>query len=201
MKIAIIGAGNIGGTLGEKWAAAGHLIVFGVRDPHADKVRAQLARVGRDATASHIPEAVPGAEAVLFAVPGRAMEETIAQIGPALNGKILIDAGNSVAAPVMHSLDALRHAAPDSPLFRAFSSLGWENFAEPVLEGQQVDLFYCGDDDPARAAVEGLIAAVGLRPIYLGGPDQAAHIDNLTRLWFLLTRTYGRHAALKLLAG
>ena len=32
MKIAVLGAGNIGGTLGKKWLAAGHEVVFGVRD-------------------------------------------------------------------------------------------------------------------------------------------------------------------------
>ncbi|MGC1752755.1 MAG: NAD(P)-binding domain-containing protein [Trebonia sp.] len=32
MKIAVIGKGNIGGTLGSKWRAAGHDVVFGARD-------------------------------------------------------------------------------------------------------------------------------------------------------------------------
>ena len=33
MRIAIIGTGNVGGTLGRAWARQGHEIVFGVRDP------------------------------------------------------------------------------------------------------------------------------------------------------------------------
>lgn len=33
MKIAVIGAGNVGGALGTLWAAKGHEIMFGVRDP------------------------------------------------------------------------------------------------------------------------------------------------------------------------
>jgi predicted dinucleotide-binding enzyme len=37
INIAILGAGHIGGTLGRKWAAAGHDIFFGVRDP--EKIR------------------------------------------------------------------------------------------------------------------------------------------------------------------
>jgi 8-hydroxy-5-deazaflavin:NADPH oxidoreductase len=46
MQIAILGAGNIGRTLGAKWAAAGHAVVFGVRDPGSDKARAALGEVG-----------------------------------------------------------------------------------------------------------------------------------------------------------
>ena len=33
MKIAVIGAGNIGGTIGAKWASQNHEVYFGVRDP------------------------------------------------------------------------------------------------------------------------------------------------------------------------
>ena len=40
MKIAILGAGNIGGTLGKKWLKAGHEVIFGVRDIRSAKTRA-----------------------------------------------------------------------------------------------------------------------------------------------------------------
>ncbi len=33
MNTAILGAGNIGATLGKKWANAGHRVMFGSRDP------------------------------------------------------------------------------------------------------------------------------------------------------------------------
>lgn len=32
MRIAVIGAGNVGGTLGRRWAALGHQVTFGVRE-------------------------------------------------------------------------------------------------------------------------------------------------------------------------
>lgn len=192
MKIATIGTGNIGGTLGRQWAAAGHDIVFGARDPEAPKVRALLAEVGQGATAASVSAAVTQADAVLFAIPGRAMSETIAQLGDQLNGKILLDATNNVGGQPMHNLDALRQAAPDSPLFRAFSTLGWENFAEPVIDGQQVDLFYCGDAGAGETAVNQLIRDIGLRPIYLGGVEQVELIDAMTRLWFALAFQQGK---------
>jgi len=203
MNISIIGAGNIGGTLGRKWAAAGHTVVFGVRDPQAEKVRSLLAQIEGKVTAVAIPDMV------LLALPGRAVAEAIAQWGGQLNGKIVIDATNNVGQQPMHSLDQLRPAAPGSPLFRAFSTLGWENFAEPVIDGVQVDLFYCGDSGAGETAVSthsgpavaSLITDVGLRPIYIGGLEQADLLDTLTRLWFTLAfqQGRGRHLALKLL--
>ena len=46
MEIGIIGAGNVGGTLGRRWAQAGHAVVFGVRDPNDERVRTLLAAAG-----------------------------------------------------------------------------------------------------------------------------------------------------------
>ena len=46
MKLAIIGAGSVGGTLGTAWAQkkAGHEIFFGVRDPSPTKFEHCCAR-------------------------------------------------------------------------------------------------------------------------------------------------------------
>lgn len=101
----------------------------------------------------------------------------------------------------MHQLGLLRQSAPDSPLFRAFSNLGWENFAEPTLAGQQIDLFYCGDEGAGQTTVHSLIADIGLRPVYLGDDRQADTVDALTRLWFTLAlqKGYGRRLAFKML--
>ena len=60
MKIAIVGTGNIGGTLGGKWAAAGHEVVFGTRQAGAEKVQGVLAQVGHGVTAvSPHPTSLP----------------------------------------------------------------------------------------------------------------------------------------------
>jgi 8-hydroxy-5-deazaflavin:NADPH oxidoreductase len=188
MRIAVIGAGNIGGTLGQKWAGQGHTVVYGVRDPAG--VRAEL---GAEVTAVSPSAAVAQADVVLFAIPGRAVTAVLAEMGDALDGKIIIDATNQVGQPVMHSLDALRQAAPTSPLYRAFSTLGWENFANPVLGGQVVDLFYCGEgDEAANTVVFQLISDIGLNPIYIGGQNQTDILDALTRLWFTLGLQQGR---------
>jgi len=199
MKIAILGAGNIGGTLGRKWAAAGHEVVFGVRDPGSAKARAALESAGTGARAASLAEAAAFGEVVLFSIPSGTVAEIARALGRVLDGKILIDATNNFAGPVINNLAALQAVAPGANLFRAFNSLGWELFANPILDGQQVDMFYSGPDGESRRQVETLIAEVGLRPLWVGGNDQVTLVDNLGALWVnqVFRHSWSRRTALK----
>jgi len=201
MNIAVIGSGKIGGTLAKKWAAAGHQVVIGARDPAKAEVQQVAKDVGGKATS--IDEAVRGADAVLFAVPGAAMAGTVAGLGAALNDKLVIDATNNIGAPVVNSIGAISAAAPTAAVYRAFNIYGFENFAQPVLNGVQADLFFAGTDGAPRERAEQLIADVGLHPVWLGGPDHAELTDQFLRIWFTLVfeQKKGRRLAFKLLSG
>jgi predicted dinucleotide-binding enzyme len=206
MKITIIGTGNIGAALGQGWVREGHEVIYGTRDTAAAKVRAlleSLTALGGRAEVMPVAEAISAGQAVVFAIPGGAMDETITANSAQLDGKIVIDAGNNVGQAELNSLAAFAGHTPAVKYFRAFSNLGWENFTEPVIHGEQVDLFYCGDPGDAQSQVEGLITDLGLRPIYVGGREAVGAVDGLTRLWFALVfqRGYSRHTAFKLLAG
>ena len=188
LDIAVIGAGNIGRTLGAKWATAGHEVVYGVRSP------------GAPDTAS-VRDAVAGAEVVLLAVPGQAAKEVLAALGTALAGKVVIDASNDIQGTgKLHALAELTDAA--HPV-RAFNTLGWENFADPDFDGVTADLFYAAEEGNAKEVADRLIADVGLRPVWLGGVDAFDLVDSLTRLWFTLAfqRKLGRRLAFKMLGG
>lgn len=199
MDIAVLGTGNIGGTLGRAWARAGHRVVFGTRDAAGDRARALAAEgVAVDSVAA----AVAHGAVVLFAVPGPAMQAVIDAHAPALAGRIVIDATNKIRAQEMSSVGALAARVPTAHVFRAFNTLGWENFAQPRLGGERADLFYCGPDEAAaRAAVEALIADVGLRPVRVGGLDQVDVLDGVLRLWFALAmgQGMGRRLAFRVL--
>jgi len=69
VKIAISGAGNVGGTLGQAWAARGHDIVFGVRHPDDEKIKTLVQATGSKARAMSVRDAVAGAEVVVLATP------------------------------------------------------------------------------------------------------------------------------------
>ncbi|HLC05940.1 MAG TPA: NAD(P)-binding domain-containing protein [Anaerolineales bacterium] len=193
MRIAVIGKGKIGGTLGSKWLAAGHDVVFGVRTP-APSAPSQ----------APVADAIKQAEVVLFAVPASAMASILDAHSADLGGKILIDATNNMPGPTMSSVRRLTAQAPSSKVFRAFNSLGWENFANPTFGKDRADLFYCGPGDAdASRIVEELVEAVGLRPMRVGGLDKVELVDSVTRLWFALATgmNMGRHTAFKVLSG
>ena len=202
MRIAVLGTGNIGGTLGAKWAAAGHRVVFGARDPGSPKTRAALGTAGAGAQVDTPAGAVAGAEVVVFAIPGAAMAETVGALGAGLNGKIVIDTTNQFGQPTINAIAAIAAAAPQATIVRAFNSLGWENFAEPVADGVQVDLLYCGPDGAAREVAERLIADIGLRPVRVGDLAQAPLVDNVGALWVALVfgQKLGRRLSFKVLA-
>jgi predicted dinucleotide-binding enzyme len=198
VRVAVIGAGNIGGTLGRKWVAAGHDVRFGVASPGKyDDLRAAGATVG------DVHDAVDGADAVVLAVPGAAVPDVLAQAAPALGGAVVVDATNNVGGGgALNASAAVATVAPGAAYVRAFSTLGWENFATPTYAGgERADLFYAGPDGAPQRVVEQLIEDVGLRPVRVGGPDQVETIDGVTRLWFALVmgQHRPRHTAFRVL--
>jgi hypothetical protein len=94
-----------------------------------------------------------------------------------------------MGAPTADASQQILAAAPRAHYVRAFNSLGWENFADPLFDGVPADLFFSA---PAadRAAVEELITGVGLRPVYLGEGKQDV-VDAVLPLWFTLTQARG----------
>lgn len=186
MRIAVIGAGNIGRTLGSKWTAAGHEVCYGVRKP------------GGPGTAT-VADAVADTDVVVLAVPGAAAKGLVAWLGSDLVDKVVIDATNDVqGSGKLHALDELAEGA--HPV-RAFNTLGWENFAEPVVGGVTADLLYAAEECVAMDTAERLIRDVGLEPVRVGGVEAFDVVDCVTRLWFTLAlqRKLGRRLAFKVL--
>ena len=106
MKIGIIGAGNIGRTLGQTWAAAGHDVAYGVRTPD-DPKHAALTESGAIVA---LAAAVAQADVLVLSLPGQAVAQFAADMGDALNGKVIIDATNNVGAPVLNRTEDIANA-------------------------------------------------------------------------------------------
>ena len=96
MKIAVIGIGNVGGTLGLAWAKAGHEVIFGVRDPTSEKVKTLLENTGSNARVTEVSEAAAAAEIVVFATPWLATEDAVQTAGD-LEGKLVVDCTNPIS--------------------------------------------------------------------------------------------------------
>ena len=80
MKIAVLGAGRVGSTLGQLWHAAGHDVTFAARG--AARPRALAAELGERAHAASVAGAVADAEVVLVAVPGPVVTDVLQSAGP-----------------------------------------------------------------------------------------------------------------------
>jgi len=186
MRIAVIGKGHIGGTLGSKWRAAGHEVVYGARDGSGEGPGGAPVR--------SVGDALEDADVVLLAVPSQAVPDVVSEQGAALAGKVVIDAGNRMAAPEFDSRALITDAAPSARYVRAFNSYGWENFADPA---PGTTLFFAADP-AARAAAEELICAVGLEPAFVGDATATATVDALLPLWFALVRQNGGNRKLAL---
>ena len=108
MKIAIIGAGNVGKTLGAALRAKGHTVSYGTRDPANSDER----------NAKTVPAALSGAEAVILATPWTATESLVCEHADELAGKIVIDATNPINPTPDAACRRLRHVrrrgAPES---------------------------------------------------------------------------------------
>lgn len=188
MRVAVIGAGNIGGTLGATWEAAGHEVAYGLREP------------GKKHGARTIDEALSDADAVLLAIPGSAVVDFVREHARGLDGKVVIDATNNFRATSMNSWGELTQAIPKAHLYRAFNTYGWDVFAKPALGGQQPDMFFAGPEGRSKEAAERLITDAGLRPVWVGGTDQVDVVDGVLKLWFTLSHKRGRRIGFKLLS-
>jgi predicted dinucleotide-binding enzyme len=191
VQIAVIGTGFIGGVLGRSLARAGHQVTFGSRHPDDDDVVEDTA-----ATVAPIADALSGADVVVLAVPGPAVEGVAAEHGDALADRLVIDATNQMGRDVVNA----RAALPSNVRYaRAFNTLGGENMAEPNFADGPADMFFSAPEAD-RDTVARVIEGVGLRPVYLG-VDQEALVDALFQIWVTLAmrQGWGRRLALRVI--
>ena len=197
MNIAVIGAGQVGGSLAQRLAEAGHEVVLAEREPgSADAACARSSRL----TAAPTEDAVRGAEAVILATPYGANASVIGPLADALVGKILVDCTNPVGPGLTHGLksersgsEVLQALAPRAKVVKAFTIYGFENLERFEFSAANVKpaMFFCGDDAAAKARVAQLITDCGFEPLDVGGLGQALHLEHMTLLWVRMVRVNG----------
>ena len=96
MRIGIIGSGHIGGTIGGLWVKAGHPVLFSSR--HPEELKDLVAGLGVLARAGSVDQAIAFGDVVFIAVPYGVLPQIGRDYTGALKDKIVLDAGNAVAA-------------------------------------------------------------------------------------------------------
>jgi len=194
--IAVIGTGDVGGALGPEFAAQGHTIVYGSRDPQRSKVKKLVEKTGELASATTPADAAAQADIVVLAVPGLMVEEITMGLGD-LSGKIIIDPTN----PLERRMNRLEHvvdtsnaeiiqaAAPDAYVVKAFNTINWKTMVDPSSAGGPVSVPLVGDNGRAKKTVAELVSGMGLEPIDVGPLRDARWVEGMLILW--INNRYG----------
>ncbi len=200
MRIAIIGAGNVGGGLGAGFAAVGHEVVFGVRDPDSSKTAAALNALP-DARATSPSEAIDGADVIVFALRWDAVPSTVAAL-PSLAGRIVVDAMNRFDGdPTRSTTQDLVALVPGVKVAKAFNTIGFENYATARERTTPAAMFVAGDDPDAKRVAMGLAADLGFAPEDAGGLANTKALEAMVVVWFALTQAHGRGVAFAISRG
>ena len=211
MKLAIIGAGGVGGTLGAAWARkGGHDIFFGVTNPRSDKTQALLRRIGAKARAGTAAEAAAFGGVIVLATPWPATEAAIRSMGD-LKGRIVMDATNPLAMgpdglglEIGHGIsggEKVQGWAAGASVFKTLNTTGYGNMAEPDFDGVKSVMFVAGDDEAAKPKVLGLIGELGFEAVDAGPLRVARLLEPHAMLWIhlALNRGFGRDWAFALM--
>jgi len=191
MRIAIIGAGNVGGGLGKAFSDVGHEVVFGVRDPDSTKTLTALADIPA-ATAAEPSEAVDGADVIVFAIRPVAIHAMVADLPP-LDGRIVIDAMNRFDDdPTRSTIQDLADRLPGAKLAKAFNTIGFENLSTARDRQVPAAMFVAADDEDAKRVAMQLASEIGFVPEDAGGLANAKALEDMVKVWLALTQTHGR---------
>ncbi|MGH8736644.1 MAG: NADPH-dependent F420 reductase [Burkholderiales bacterium] len=176
LKIATIGAGHIGGTLGGLWIKAGHPVMFSARNPGEPKELVD--RLGSLAHAGSVQEAIAFGDAVLLAVPYRALPQIGKDYGPALATKALVlDACNPIPARdgeiALWAREkgaglATAELLPGARLVRAFNAIGYARLPQARERPERIGMPMAGDDAGALALASELVREIGFEPVVIG---------------------------------
>lgn len=197
--IAVIGTGEVGSALGPEFAALGHTIVYGSREPQREDVTGLVQRTGNNARASSPAQAAAAADIVVLAVPGLPAEEITRGLGD-LQGKIVVDPTNALRrgedgllemAVAPSNAERIQAAAPGAHVVKAFSTLNWRQMVDPDSSGGPISIPLVGDDAQAKETVAALARGLGLEPIDLGPLKHARHVEGMLILWINAGQTGG----------
>lgn len=203
MNIAIIGTGNIGGTLAKRFADNDHTIYLGVRNTEAFKGK-ELLSYSKNIVALTIKEAVSKAEVIVIAVPAQFASETAKSLGDA-SGKIIIDTMNAVFMKpegFNNTGDAILANCNSVDVVKCFNSTGFENILNPKYNKIGIDMFTAGSSERAVSIATQLSKEIGFGNVYhFGGNDKFNLIEQMAMCWINLAilQKQGRDIAFKII--
>lgn len=190
MRISVIGAGNVGSVLARRLTETGHDVTTATTATPVAEVAAQAG----------------AAELVVLAVPFAAVASLDDAVKSALDGKIVVDATNPLAADFMsltvgHTTsggEQVAAALPGATVVKAFNSVFAGRLGEPAGTGGALFLPVASDDETARKTVVELGAQLGFDAVDAGPLANARYIEPAIELLIQLAFGTGMGAGIGL---
>lgn len=196
MQIAILGAGNVGTALATSLTKAGHTVIVS----SSGSATAQETATGTGATAAPTNrQAVQGAEIVILATPFLALDALAADLGSALDGKVVVDPSNPMKPDMEGPLyedegsaaQVIQARFPRARVVKALNTVFATRQADPFVDGVALDGFVAADDDAAKAKVLALLESIGMRPVDAGPLRHARYLEAVGFLNIWLNAVHG----------
>src|SRR5215210_578684 len=170
-RFGVLGSGDVGQALSKGLVTQGYDVRIGSRSPDKLVGFSKSTKI----KAGSFRDVAKWGEALILAVAGTGALEALELIGSEhLRGKLVIDATNPIAAdppedgvlrfftgPNESLMERMQAAYPDARFVKAFNSVGSDLMVHPLLSGGPPTMFYCGNDEPAKAVVNKLLEQLG----------------------------------------
>jgi len=182
LRIGVIGAGWLGGTVGRLWVQAGHEVLFSSRNP--DELASMARALGNRASVGTPAQAAQFGTVLLFAVPYAALPQLGRDLHDSMQAKIVLDACNpspgndSALSREAHTNGVGQTSAkylPGTRLVRAFSAVdatAVESSAQ--RESEKLGVPLAGNDAAAVEVAARLVVDAGCEPVIVGELAAAA---------------------------
>jgi 8-hydroxy-5-deazaflavin:NADPH oxidoreductase len=187
LTTAIIGVGNLGGTVARHLVGGGESVVLAAADESHAKALAN--ELGPNAGAASVEDAIAGADVVVLATWLDQTKELVPAQTGLLENKVVIDPSNPLGfdenGQMIRTLPEGESAGSivagllpaGAHYVKAFGSLGADQLATGANHEPRIVLFYATDDDTAEATAQRLIRAAGFEPLKVGGISNAGRIE------------------------
>jgi 8-hydroxy-5-deazaflavin:NADPH oxidoreductase len=206
MRIAVLGTGMVGRTIGTRLAGLGHEVTMGSRSAGNDAAAEWARATGGSAAHGTFADAAGAGEIVFNCTSGLASLDALEAAGAErLAGKVLVDVANALdysggMPPKVVLLDddslgeRIQRAFPDARVVKALNTVNCNVMVDPARVPRSHDVFVAGNDDDAKDQVRELLQAFGwplASIVDLGDISGARATEAYMRLWLRLMGTLG----------
>ena len=191
MKVAILGTGKMGGTLGMLLASSGIDIVYGSRDAIETKEKFSDYKNIYVTTYS---DAIDKSDVIIIATPWAFTIDLLSEFKLKFDGKIVVDMTNPLSPDVSSltvggndsSAERIKDVLPDAHIVKSFNAITADNLPEPICHNEKTQAFYCSDHEDARNTAKQLIEVLGYEPVDCGALTNARYLESMAMLWIQL---------------